>query len=166
MVLSKVSGTSFSTPLVAGFAACAWQANRQWSNMELFDEIEKSGNLYPYFDYAHGFGIPQADEILGLTSPAEPTFDFVIVNENVKVMLRERYSYPAQEEEMGYPARRNFYYKIEDKNGVLKYYFVLLADRKEMLNFSAADFEEGDVVTVHFEGYTSSVDFPEINREQ
>jgi serine protease AprX len=166
MTLAKVSGTSFSTPLVAGFAACAWQSHRNWTNMELFDEIEKSGSLYPYFDYAHGFGVPQADKILEIASEPEPTFDFVIVNSNVKVILRERYSYPAQEEEMGYHARRNFYYKIENKDGVMKKYFVLLADRKEMLNIFAEDFEQGDVVTVHFEGYTSSVDFPEINREQ
>lgn len=58
--LAEVAGTSFSAPLVAGFSACAWQSHRQWSNMELFNEIEKSSHLYPYFDYAHGFGIPQA----------------------------------------------------------------------------------------------------------
>jgi hypothetical protein len=26
--------------------------------MELFREIEQAGHLYPYFDYAHGFGLP------------------------------------------------------------------------------------------------------------
>jgi serine protease AprX len=166
MTLAKVSGTSFSTPLVAGFAACAWQAHREWTNMELFDEIEKSGNLYPYFDYAHGFGIPQADKILELRKDVEPTFDFVIVNSQIKCVLREKYSYPDQEEELGYLSRRNFYYKIEDKDGVMKYYYVLLADRKEMLNFDATDFDKGDVISVHFEGYTSSIDFPEINEEQ
>jgi hypothetical protein len=158
---AKEDGTSFSAPLVAGFAACAWQSHRQWSNMELFDAIEKSSHLYPYFDYAHGFGIPQANNILSEKTPTEPTFDFVIINNEIKIILREKYSNPEAEEQLGYNSRRNFYYKIENKDGVMKKYFVLLADKKEMLHFYAEDFQTGDILTAHFEGYTSSVDFPE-----
>jgi subtilisin family serine protease len=55
-----VQGTSFSSPLMAGFAACAWQTNRNLTAMELKSEIEKSASLYPYFDYAYGYGVPQA----------------------------------------------------------------------------------------------------------
>ena len=58
--ISTTFGTSFSCPLISGFAACAWQSNRSLTNMQLFREIEKSGHLYPYFDYMHGHGIPQA----------------------------------------------------------------------------------------------------------
>lgn len=53
-------GTSFSSPLIAGFSACALQTDTSQTNMELKRHIEQSGNLYPYFDYAHGFGIPKA----------------------------------------------------------------------------------------------------------
>ncbi len=165
-VLSRVSGTSFSTPLVAGFAACAWQSHRSWTNMDLFNAIEKSGNLYPYYDYAHGFGVPVADKIVSEQKEIEPTFDFVIVNDNVKVVLRDQFTFTEAEQALGYSGRRNFYYKIEDKDGIMKKYFVLLGDKKEMLSFSAEDFEKGDAITVHFEGYTSSIDFPEINEEK
>jgi serine protease AprX len=58
--LSQTQGTSFSGPLTAGFAACAKQARPNMTNMQLFKEIEKSADLYPYFDYAHGYGVPQA----------------------------------------------------------------------------------------------------------
>ena len=27
---------------------------------ELFNELQLSGDLYPYYDYAHGFGVPRA----------------------------------------------------------------------------------------------------------
>jgi len=53
-------GTSFATPLIAGFAACAWQTMMTKNNMEMKTEIEHSGDLYPYYDYAHGYGVPQA----------------------------------------------------------------------------------------------------------
>jgi thiamine phosphate synthase YjbQ (UPF0047 family) len=58
--LKWAMGTSFSAPLVSGFAACVLQAFPEWEVSELFSEIEKSGRLYPYFDYAHGFGMPHA----------------------------------------------------------------------------------------------------------
>ena len=131
--IAEELGTSFSAPLIAGFAACAWQSHRQWSNMELFNQIETSGHLYPYFDYAHGFGIPQADFFTSHKYFAEPTFDFVIINNDIKVILREKYSYPDEEVAMGYRVQRNFYYKVEDKRGTIKKFFVLLADRKEMI---------------------------------
>jgi subtilisin family serine protease len=162
---AESSGTSFSTPLVAGFAACAWQSHRQWSNMELFDAIEKSSHLYPYYDYAHGFGIPQAGWFINQKTEKEPTFDFLIVNNEIKVVLREQFSYPQEEAALGYRVKRNFFYKIEDKDGRMKKYTVLLADRKEMLHVFAEDFQTGDVMSVHFEGYTSSVDFPEEIKE-
>ena len=60
-----VEGTSFATPLVAGFAACLWQQYRTLSNMEMKTKIEESSDLYPYFDYHHGFGVPRADFALG-----------------------------------------------------------------------------------------------------
>lgn len=158
--LHIVEGTSFSSPLIAGFAACAWQSNRHWSNMELFNEIEKSSHLFPYFDYHHGFGIPQASYFVGDKKENEPTFDFVIINNDIKATLREEYTYTETEEALGYDSRRNFYFKVEDKDGRVKSYTVLLADRKEMLHFFAEEFQPGDVITAHFEGYTSVLDFP------
>ena len=73
-----VYGTSFSCPLVAGFAACAWQASKGKTNMELFDLIQRSADLYPYCDYAFGYGVPQASFFLNKqqNTQANPTFRF------------------------------------------------------------------------------------------
>lgn len=60
-------GTSFSSPLVAGFAACAWQARPQLKNMELKAEIEKSADRYPKHDFQYGYGVPQASYFVGGT---------------------------------------------------------------------------------------------------
>ncbi|MFC2121493.1 S8 family serine peptidase, partial [Bacteroidota bacterium] len=59
--LKIVTGTSFSCPLITGFAACAWQTRPQMKNMEIFKLIQSSGNLFPYYDYAQGYGIPQGN---------------------------------------------------------------------------------------------------------
>jgi len=56
----RIQGTSFAAPLVCGFAACVRQLHPEWNTERLWEEIRKSGSLYPFFDYAHGFGIPKA----------------------------------------------------------------------------------------------------------
>lgn len=72
-----VYGTSFSCPLVAGFAACAWQASKGMTNMQLFDALQHSGDLYPYCDYAFGYGVPQAGYFLNRHQEAKaPLFRF------------------------------------------------------------------------------------------
>ena len=55
------SGTSFASPLVAGFAACAWQLKPNATAFDMLGFMEQSADLYPYFDYAHGYGVPQAN---------------------------------------------------------------------------------------------------------
>lgn len=71
---SYVDGTSFSSPLTAGFCACAWQTRRNLTAMQMKEEIEKSGDLYPYFDYAFGYGVPQATYFVGGKTEVEPQF--------------------------------------------------------------------------------------------
>ncbi len=86
--LNSADGTSFSSPLVTGFAACALQVHPELKAMELFELIEKSGHLYPYFDYAHGYGIPQASYILNQTKDSVPmAFDLVKNNNLIEAII-------------------------------------------------------------------------------
>ncbi|MCK5823410.1 MAG: S8 family serine peptidase [Bacteroidales bacterium] len=52
------NGTSFSTPIIAGLAACLWQAHPTVNNMEIFNAIVQSSNQYHNPDNITGFGIP------------------------------------------------------------------------------------------------------------
>ncbi len=52
------SGTSFSGPIVAGLAACLWQANPIKNNMEIFRAIEQSADQYLTPDEFKGYGVP------------------------------------------------------------------------------------------------------------
>jgi len=61
------SGTSFSSPVIAGASACLWQANPAYTNMELIDAIKKSSSQYTNPDNFKGWGIPdymQANNLL------------------------------------------------------------------------------------------------------
>jgi hypothetical protein len=51
------SGTSYSCPLVAGLAACLWQARPQLSNQQLLDTIRNSASIANHPDSVYGYGI-------------------------------------------------------------------------------------------------------------
>lgn len=56
--IGKGSGTSFSSPLIAGLAACLWQANPGSTNMQLFNAIQQSASQFANPDSLLGYGIP------------------------------------------------------------------------------------------------------------
>jgi serine protease AprX len=72
--IGEMMGTSFASPLVAGFAACVMQMHPEWTCMRVKEEIQKSADLFPYFDYAHGNGVPQASYFFDVVSEDKETF--------------------------------------------------------------------------------------------
>lgn len=108
---TEVDGTSFSCPLVAGFAACAWQLNRDKTAMEMKTEIERSADLYPYFDYALGYGVPQAEYFTEpKTGSKTPIVEFEEIEKAVLVRLKEQ----VDSEEL--------FFNLQDPKGILSEY--------------------------------------------
>jgi len=168
--LISTQGTSLASPLVAGFVACAWQTNRSLTNMQLFREIEKSGSLYPYFDYAHGFGIPQASHFLNRNQPApNPTFKVVESGDTIIVIVEKNFgNNTSPSEVMEYKARQGnenersmnqeyMYYNIMNKSGVLDSYYVLDVIQPKVFTILKNDYKDGETLNVHFAGYSISV---------
>lgn len=65
--ISYGNGTSFSSPIIAGMAACLWQAHPGMTHMQLLESIQQSGSQYMAPDSLLGYGIPnfaQASMIL------------------------------------------------------------------------------------------------------
>lgn len=162
-------GTSFATPLVAGFAACAWQMNRSYTNMELFHEIEKSADLYPYFDYAHGYGVPQA---LYFTKKDRqrplPTFEFISDKDSLKVIIKDPFLSAAEEsygtlrdavEETVKNYHNYLYYHIKNPKGYLDKYYVLRVDKPEALELNKENFVKGQKIQVFYKGYSEIFEF-------
>jgi len=168
--LTSTQGTSFASPLVAGFAACAWQTKRSLTNMQLFKEIEKSGSLYPYFDYAHGFGIPQAGYFLNADQTSEtPSFKVIESGDTIRIMVnkfgKDKTADSGNSEansEKGMDSESNsnqeyLYYNIMNNSGVLDSYYVLDVTQPEVLTILKNDFQHGETLNVHFDGYSISV---------
>lgn len=167
--LTATQGTSFASPLVAGFAACAWQSNPALTNMQLFKEIEKSGNLYPYFDYAHGFGIPQAAYFVDKSNAeVKPTFSIQEADNVIKVivnteLIRAKESAEIEDYEpeifdaAHFKATPYFYYNIMNTKGVIDKYHVLDVTEAEVLTIYRSEFTDGETLNLHFAGYTQSI---------
>ncbi len=112
-------GTSFSAPLIAGFAACAWQHNPGYSNMDIFDLIQQSGHLYPYYDFAHGYGIPLASKILSHEARGKDQFknDFIVSLKPGEIEIEFTDSKGNQKHTSSY-----LYFNLrDDKNKIIRY---------------------------------------------
>ncbi|WP_197274031.1 S8 family serine peptidase [Hymenobacter sp. DG25A] len=175
-------GTSFSSPLVAGFAACIWQRQRGLTAMQLFQQIEKSATLYPYFDYAQGYGSPQAAYFLRPHEQAtRPTFDFVRQeNGLLQLILRPEASaqpaqtLPLQLDEPNRPlaalpplplnaktslplaAPAYVYLHVADARGVLRRYEVREVTQRYVASWALSTLQPGDQVRASYKGYTQA----------
>lgn len=143
-----VHGTSFSCPLVAGFAACAWQASPGKTAMELFHMIEQSADLYPYCDYSFGYGVPQAAYFVGDRKAVEPTFRFVSGEDSVRVVPTR----PVKHGHLFYSFRRPSDHRLAYYGQV----DVTFMDVTEGLAFPKAAVYNR-TLTVHLDGYTDSL---------
>lgn len=144
-------GTSFASPLVAGFAACAWQNNRNLTNMELFREIEKSATLYPYYDYAHGYGIPQAEYFLNGKNNNAPTFELKTEGELVVATITDEFFEEKENDK--------FFYHIVNESGFLDEYSVLKVTEKRVLELDAGFYESGKKLVAFYKKYKAEYGF-------
>jgi subtilisin family serine protease len=62
----SATGTSFSAPVITGFAACLMEKDSSLTNAQLTRIIEKSAHLYPYGNNYIGYGVPNAAKALQL----------------------------------------------------------------------------------------------------
>ncbi|MFT5600091.1 MAG: serine protease AprX [Flavobacteriales bacterium] len=161
--VGETQGTSFASPLTAGFAACVLQKDSTLKVMELFKQIEASANMYPYFDYAHGYGVPQASyfmDTLEFDEAAESKFDFeigpkfitvnicdasfvlneeVVVNYNYYFTFGKPKHFHKQDQFSTLDSKplsnqpNYVYYHIENEKGYLKEYSTVAPTQKDVL---------------------------------
>lgn len=155
---TTAEGTSFSCPLAAGFAACAWEHSRSMTNMELFRAIEHSGDLYPYFDYAHGYGVPQAGYFTEQDSNkiSAPPFNF---EEDAGILY---IVVPSYNEDLGYnkdagsKTEDYLFYNIQNADGVLDKYYVIMVHSLRPVSIELNTLVKGQQINVSYKGYYNS----------
>ncbi len=143
-----VEGTSFSAPLITGFAACTWQMNPGLNAQEIMHLVEKSGHLYPYYDYVHGYGIPQASKIL------RPLAEYKKLNLNLSVDP-SNFTIRIPRDELNKKSilpHPYLYYHISNHSGVLLRYGVYLLDGGNPVIISKTGFSKGDILRCSLNG--------------
>lgn len=138
-------GTSFATPLVTGFAACALQTDTTMTNMELKEKIEKSGHLYPYFDYAHGYGIPQASYFIEPNKKSEKNFEAKYYQDSIVV------SFQMKEEELSKDGHF-FFYKFKYEDNYISLYSVVEMFTNRLV-VEVKEYDEPVIFEAFFKGY-------------
>jgi hypothetical protein len=89
------------------------------SAREVFEIVEQMGHLYPYYDYAHGYGVPQASSLFPQdTSTQKPAFTATFAGDNVSVLFAPE----IVADSLNYPYGRVFYYHFEKPDGTLDGY--------------------------------------------
>jgi subtilisin family serine protease len=150
--LEKQQGTSFAAPIVTGFAACAWQCMPYLTNMQLFEKLEQSGHLYPYFDYAHGYGVPQASFFIeqGKAAKGEATFTFSLVNDTLYIEVDPKYI------DKNFLKSNNYlYYHIENSHGYLDNYWLIDVFSKKAAFIDLKEYQGAKVIRAHYKGFTN-----------
>ena len=137
------SGTSFSSPLTAGFCACAWQTKRDLTALQMKAEIEKSGDLYPYFDYAYGYGVPQAAYFTNELQPAARSFELVQEKDGVMIAVKEVVD------------KQDVFINVEGADGVLLGYYKVSPDSAGIKLYNR-DFGQGKKLNVSYNGFYDS----------
>ena len=147
---SETQGTSFASPLMAGFAACVLQANPELKCMELFDRIQKAGDLYPYYDYAHGYGVPLASNILNVDHQEAPQFSLEETEGLISVAFADSITSQDVEVYDNWPTDIMFYH-IEDANGHLTKYRVRIRPVESLPIVQRKEFP-GAILRVYYRG--------------
>lgn len=65
--IGTASGTSFSSPIMAGGIACFWQSNPSKTNAEIMQLVRESASIYNLPTYLLGYGIPDLLAALALS---------------------------------------------------------------------------------------------------
>ena len=113
-------------------------------------EIEKSADLYPYFDYAFGYGVPQAAYFTGDLKPAERSFSLVQEKDGVRITIPK-----VTENEGLINDKKYMFINVQDADGVLVGYYQALPDSTGFL-LKNKDFGTGRKLNVSYNGFYDS----------
>ncbi|MCS7074987.1 MAG: hypothetical protein NZ108_11015, partial [Bacteroidia bacterium] len=115
------------------------------SALDIFQKIEQSAHLYPYYDYANGYGIPQANYFFNSdTISKQPNWTITQTNDSLYIQIATPIS------------PQNFYLQIRQSNKIL-YYEVKQIRRAWQVTYPKKRFPAGTEMRLHYEGKTMDI---------
>lgn len=64
--ITSSSGTSFSSPTIAGMTACLWQANPGFTNQDIINALQNTSSQATEPDNVYGYGIPDYEAAMAV----------------------------------------------------------------------------------------------------
>ncbi|CAH8283705.1 putative secreted protein (Por secretion system target) [Mariniflexile fucanivorans] len=99
-IISTASGTSFSSPIMAGGMVCLWQALPNKTNAEIMQLVRQSASQFNNPDYFLGYGIPNLQTALNLALNIQNNFDASIKVYPNPVKERIYFEIPSEESQL------------------------------------------------------------------
>lgn len=147
-------GTSFSAPLLVGFAACLVQMYPDLSAMQLMDSLRRSASLYPYYDYSHGYGVPQATYFFDTLAAPPATFTIERVDNSAKIVISEKFRASLDDEKAAL-----LFYSLQDENGKIYKYEAWDMRRASKIVIHESELRAGVSIHVSYKGYYAALTF-------
>lgn len=158
---AESDGTSFSAPLVTGFAACLMQLYPSITAMGTIDTLHHCAHLYPYYDYSHGYGVPLAGYFYrDSTYHQEPTF----VIERSEVGIRVHINETADSLTTLEKDRLLFWNLTDERGRILEYRVIEVTEpypqSLDYLHMYSSEEPRGNYkLCVWYKGYYAEADF-------
>ncbi len=147
-----LAGTSFSTPIIAGMAACLQESRPKATGQELKKMIEQLGHFYPYYDYYLGSGIPDLSKLTAASSESDstlPHFQVGFKGDSVIIAFDTTYM---RTDSLLFPNGRVLYFHKEHPDGYLTgSYFAQIPNHNRYYFFRRK--EEPGILRIWFEGH-------------
>jgi serine protease AprX len=153
---AESDGTSFSAPLVTGFAACLMQLYPSITAMGTIDTLHHCAHLYPYYDYSHGYGVPQADYFFRTDKATFPTF--IVERDSVGIKIRIT---PNADTLTTAVKDRMLFWNLTDSRGrIIEYRVIEVMEPVPMrLDFAHVQQRGEYKLCIWFKGYYAETDF-------
>ncbi|MFM1931068.1 MAG: hypothetical protein RL226_371 [Bacteroidota bacterium] len=146
-------GTSFAAPLIAGLAACVWQAYPEETNMQIRERIIRGGHLYPFYNYSEGYGVPLVSKIFEDPTPPDTTFTVHDTDNGWSIELVHHSDSLIEQNDFN----RYVYIHLADKQGRLLHYTTIEPQGKKGGEVPYDLIEEieqaGGVIRIYYRGY-------------
>jgi hypothetical protein len=143
-------GTSFSCPLVAGFAACVLQLDPFLTEKKLKQKLIQSASLYPYYDYDDGYGIPQASFFTDSSSRIhKKTFSIDSISASKIFVSIKKVNFATQDSDY-------FYYHFRSMENRILEYFIITTDTNH-LQINIENLVRPFIFMAHYKYYTKEL---------